>query len=107
VCKAGSDNIVTTAGADNALWIHEHAGYATEYPIFCALPDARILDIFESGTEIQAQAIARGGRVGGMRARATRQPHVRSMRSERGVGLLPFLTRPWHSSVCIRLCYLI
>jgi (2S)-methylsuccinyl-CoA dehydrogenase len=51
---------VAWANADNALQVHGGNGYAEEYAISRVLCDARILNIFEGATEIQAQVIARG-----------------------------------------------
>ena len=48
------------ANADASLQIHGGNGYALEYPISRVLCDARILNIFEGASEIQAQVIARG-----------------------------------------------
>ena len=51
---------VAWANADASLQIHGGNGYALEYPISRVLCDARILNIFEGASEIQAQVIARG-----------------------------------------------
>jgi (2S)-methylsuccinyl-CoA dehydrogenase len=40
--------------------VHGGSGYAAVYKISRVLCDARILNIFEGGAEIQAQVIARG-----------------------------------------------
>ena len=50
---------VAWACADNSLQIHGGNGFALEYPISRILCDARILNIFEGASEIQAQVIAR------------------------------------------------
>jgi len=51
---------VAWSNADNALQIHGGNGYAEEYDISRVLCDARILNIFEGASEIQAGIIARG-----------------------------------------------
>ena len=51
---------VAWSNADTSLQIHGGNGYALEYPISRVLCDARILNIFEGTSEIQAQVIARG-----------------------------------------------
>jgi (2S)-methylsuccinyl-CoA dehydrogenase len=51
---------VSWSNADNALQVHGGNGYALEYPISRVLCDARILNIFEGASEIQAHVIARG-----------------------------------------------
>ena len=45
--------------ADNSLQIHGGNGYAQEYDISRVFCDARILNIFEGSSEIQAQIIAK------------------------------------------------
>jgi (2S)-methylsuccinyl-CoA dehydrogenase len=50
---------IAWASADNGLQIHGGNGFALEYPISRVLCDARILNIFEGASEIQAQVIAR------------------------------------------------
>ncbi len=50
---------VAWTSADNSLQIHGGNGFALEYPISRVLCDARILNIFEGASEIQAQVIAR------------------------------------------------
>ena len=51
---------VAWSNADASLQIHGGNGYALEYPISRVLCDARILNIFEGASEIQAQVITRG-----------------------------------------------
>ncbi len=51
---------VAWSNADTSLQIHGGNGYALEYPISRVLCDARILNIFEGASEIQAQIITRG-----------------------------------------------
>lgn len=51
---------VAWSGADVSLQIHGGNGYALEYEISRVLCDARILNIFEGASEIQAQVVARG-----------------------------------------------
>ena len=51
---------VAWANADTALQIHGGNGYSLEYEISRVLADARILNIFEGASEIQAHVIARG-----------------------------------------------
>jgi (2S)-methylsuccinyl-CoA dehydrogenase len=51
---------VAWSNADSSLQIHGGNGYALEYPISRVLCDARILNIFEGASEIQAQVITRG-----------------------------------------------
>jgi (2S)-methylsuccinyl-CoA dehydrogenase len=50
---------VAWASADNAVQIHGGNGFALEFPVSRVLCDARILNIFEGASEIQAQVIAR------------------------------------------------
>ena len=50
---------IAWAAADNAVQIHGGTGFATEQPVSRVLADARILNIFEGASEIQAQVIAR------------------------------------------------
>ena len=50
---------VAWAAADSSLQIHGGNGFALEYEISRILCDARILNIFEGASEIQAQVIAR------------------------------------------------
>ncbi len=54
---------VAWAAADNAVQIHGGNGFALEFPASRILCDARILNIFEGAAEIQAQVIARRGRL--------------------------------------------
>ena len=51
---------VAWSNADASLQIQGGNGYALEYPISRVLCDARILNIFEGASEIQAQVITRG-----------------------------------------------
>ncbi len=51
---------VAWSNADSSLQIHGGNGYSLEYPISRVLCDARIMNIFEGASEIQAQVITRG-----------------------------------------------
>ena len=51
---------VAWSNADSALQIHGGNGYALEYPVSRVLCDARILNIFEGASEIQAQIVVKG-----------------------------------------------
>jgi (2S)-methylsuccinyl-CoA dehydrogenase len=51
---------VAWSAADAALQIHGGNGYALEFEVSRILVDARILNIFEGASEIQAQVIGRG-----------------------------------------------
>ena len=51
---------VAWSNADSSLQIHGGNGYSLEYPISRVLCDARIMNIFEGASEIQALVITRG-----------------------------------------------